>query len=135
MFTSLTGTCCVQLERDAGRYVYFRERLNFCPLGACALAGTGLPIDRFMTATALGFTQPMRNRFVPSLLLLCFLINPVSCCCLFIKSFLLQHRRSFRPRFRVGVSVCKFQHSYSSITAWRRVGTLGLRGVWFHDSK
>ncbi|KAH0889665.1 hypothetical protein HID58_052094 [Brassica napus] len=50
-----------QLERDAGRYVYCRERLNFCPLGACALAGTGLPIDRFMTATALGFTQPMRN--------------------------------------------------------------------------
>ncbi|KAG2332535.1 hypothetical protein Bca52824_003715 [Brassica carinata] len=49
------------LERDAGRYVYCRERLNFCPLGACALAGTGLPIDRFMTATALGFTQPMRN--------------------------------------------------------------------------
>ncbi|KAG2274191.1 hypothetical protein Bca52824_056746 [Brassica carinata] len=50
-----------QLERDAGRYIDCRERLNFCPLGACALAGTGLPIDRFMTATALGFTEPMRN--------------------------------------------------------------------------
>lgn len=55
-----------QLERDAGRYIDCRERLNFCPLGACALAGTGLPIDRFMTANALGFTEPMRNRYVPS---------------------------------------------------------------------
>lgn len=53
-----------QLERDAGRYIDCRERLNFCPLGACALAGTGLPIDRFMTANALGFTEPMRNRYV-----------------------------------------------------------------------
>uniref|UniRef100_A0A1J3J9Q7 argininosuccinate lyase n=1 Tax=Noccaea caerulescens TaxID=107243 RepID=A0A1J3J9Q7_NOCCA len=50
-----------QLERDAGRYIDCRGRLNVCPLGACALAGTGLPIDRFMTANALGFTEPMRN--------------------------------------------------------------------------
>ncbi|XP_010530268.1 PREDICTED: argininosuccinate lyase, chloroplastic-like [Tarenaya hassleriana] len=50
-----------QLERDVGRYIDCRERLNFCPLGACALAGTGLPIDRFMTANALEFTAPMRN--------------------------------------------------------------------------
>nr|GME00338.1 argininosuccinate lyase, chloroplastic [Ipomoea batatas] len=50
-----------QLERDAGRLADCRERLNYCPLGACALAGTGLPIDRFMTSDALGFTAPMRN--------------------------------------------------------------------------
>lgn len=50
-----------QLERDAGRLQDCRVRLNFCPLGACALAGTGLPIDRFMTAEALEFTAPMRN--------------------------------------------------------------------------
>ncbi|KAJ9546219.1 hypothetical protein OSB04_025926 [Centaurea solstitialis] len=49
------------LERDAGRLQDCRVRLNFCPLGACALAGTGLPIDRFMTSDALGFTAPMRN--------------------------------------------------------------------------
>ncbi|GJV42501.1 argininosuccinate lyase, chloroplastic [Tanacetum coccineum] len=49
------------LERDAGRLLDCRDRLNFCPLGACALAGTGLPIDRFMTSDALGFTAPMRN--------------------------------------------------------------------------
>ncbi|KAI4307498.1 hypothetical protein L6164_030677 [Bauhinia variegata] len=36
--------------------------MNYCPLGACALAGTGLPIDRFMTSNALGFTAPLRNR-------------------------------------------------------------------------
>ncbi|KAJ0025598.1 hypothetical protein Pint_08483 [Pistacia integerrima] len=36
-------------------------RLNFCPLGACALAGTGLPINRFMTSKELKFTAPMRN--------------------------------------------------------------------------
>ncbi|KAM1184214.1 hypothetical protein ACFX13_013959 [Malus domestica] len=50
-----------QLERDAGRLLDCRVRLNFCPLGACALAGTGLPIDRFMTSDALDFTAPMRN--------------------------------------------------------------------------
>ncbi|PIA52295.1 hypothetical protein AQUCO_01000278v1 [Aquilegia coerulea] len=50
-----------QLERDAGRLIDCRSRLNFCPLGACALAGTGLPIDRFMTSDALGFTAPLRN--------------------------------------------------------------------------
>ncbi|RWR73621.1 Fumarate lyase [Cinnamomum micranthum f. kanehirae] len=50
-----------QLERDYSRFVNCKDRLNFCPLGACALAGTGLPIDRFMTADALGFTAPMRN--------------------------------------------------------------------------
>ncbi|XP_057790186.1 argininosuccinate lyase, chloroplastic [Salvia miltiorrhiza] len=49
------------LERDALRLLDCRARLNFCPLGACALAGTGLPIDRFMTSEALGFTAPMRN--------------------------------------------------------------------------
>ncbi|KAL4566070.1 hypothetical protein LXL04_030180 [Taraxacum kok-saghyz] len=50
-----------QLDRDAGRLLDCRVRLNFSPLGACALAGTGLPIDRFMTSDALGFTAPMRN--------------------------------------------------------------------------
>lgn len=50
-----------QLERDAGRLTDCRARLNYCPLGACALAGTGLPIDRFMTSDALGFSAPLRN--------------------------------------------------------------------------
>ncbi|KAG0496367.1 hypothetical protein HPP92_001058 [Vanilla planifolia] len=50
-----------QLERDITRLSNCKERMNFCPLGACALAGTGLPIDRFMTSEALGFTAPMRN--------------------------------------------------------------------------
>nr|AFK45894.1 unknown [Lotus japonicus] len=50
-----------EIERDAGRLIDCRARMNFCPLGACALAGTGLPIDRFMTSDALGFTAPMRN--------------------------------------------------------------------------
>ncbi|CAK7329040.1 unnamed protein product [Dovyalis caffra] len=52
----------ITLERDAGRLLDCKVRMNFCPLGACALAGTGLPIDRFMTSDALGFTTPMRNR-------------------------------------------------------------------------
>lgn len=49
------------LERDAGRLADCRTRLNFSPLGSCALAGTGLPIDRHATAEALGFTAPLRN--------------------------------------------------------------------------
>ncbi|XP_047322759.1 argininosuccinate lyase, chloroplastic [Impatiens glandulifera] len=50
-----------QLDRDYGRLKDCRSRLNYCPLGACALAGTGLPIDRFMTAELLGFAAPMSN--------------------------------------------------------------------------
>nr|ABK25117.1 unknown [Picea sitchensis] len=50
-----------QLERDSGRLVDCKARMNFSPLGACALAGTGLPIDRFATSMALGFTAPLRN--------------------------------------------------------------------------
>ncbi len=49
------------LSRDRGRFLDARRRLNECPLGAAALAGTSLPIDREMTAKALGFDRPMRN--------------------------------------------------------------------------
>ncbi len=49
------------LSRDRGRLADARRRLNECPLGAAALCGTGFPIDRHMTATALGFDGPTRN--------------------------------------------------------------------------
>eukprot|EP00899_Mesostigma_viride_P027452 jgi/Mesvir1/7892/Mv11824-RA.1 len=48
-------------ERDKGRLADCRARANYCPLGACAMAGTGLPIDRFQTSASLGFTAPMAN--------------------------------------------------------------------------
>ena len=47
--------------RDRGRFADARSRLNESPLGAAALAGTPYPIDREMTANALGFAAPMRN--------------------------------------------------------------------------
>ncbi|MDQ2859765.1 MAG: argininosuccinate lyase [Pseudomonadota bacterium] len=47
--------------RDAGRFDDARSRTNECPLGAAALAGTAFPIDREMTARALGFTRPTAN--------------------------------------------------------------------------
>ncbi len=47
--------------RDRGRFADCRTRLNECPLGAAALAGTSFPIDRKMTAAALGFTRPAAN--------------------------------------------------------------------------
>jgi argininosuccinate lyase len=47
--------------RDRGRFADARERGNFCPLGAAALAGTAFPVDRAMTAKALGFQAPMAN--------------------------------------------------------------------------
>jgi argininosuccinate lyase len=47
--------------RDAGRFRDARARMNECPLGAAALAGTGFPIDRAATAASLGFDKPMDN--------------------------------------------------------------------------
>ena len=47
--------------RDRGRFADARKRLNESPLGAAALAGTAFPIDRDMTAKALGFERPMAN--------------------------------------------------------------------------
>jgi argininosuccinate lyase len=48
-------------QRDRGRFSDTQKRLNESPLGAAALAGTPFPIDREMTAKALGFERPMRN--------------------------------------------------------------------------
>ena len=47
--------------RDRGRFADARARMNESPLGAAALAGTSFPIDREMTAQALGFDRPMAN--------------------------------------------------------------------------
>ena len=47
--------------RDLSRFADARARMNRCPLGSAALAGTGFPIDREATAAALGFDGPTRN--------------------------------------------------------------------------
>ena len=47
--------------RDRGRLRDARARLNECPLGSAALAGTPYPLDRVMTAEALGFDRPTAN--------------------------------------------------------------------------
>jgi argininosuccinate lyase len=49
------------LSRDRARFADCRDRLNECPLGAAALCGTSFPIDRHMTAAALGFDRPTAN--------------------------------------------------------------------------
>ena len=48
-------------RRDRSRFADARARLNQCPLGSAALAGTGFPIDRDATAAALGFDGPTAN--------------------------------------------------------------------------
>ena len=49
------------LDRDSDRFSAARRRLNQCPLGAAALAGTRFAIDRSATASALGFDRPAVN--------------------------------------------------------------------------
>ena len=49
------------LGRDLSRFQDARARMNESPLGAAALAGTSFPIDRHMTAAALGFDRPAAN--------------------------------------------------------------------------
>ena len=50
-----------RLSRDADRFLDALERMDRCPLGSAALAGTTYPIDRMMTANALGFKAPTEN--------------------------------------------------------------------------
>lgn len=54
---------CEQLERDGDRLARAFERTNRCPLGACAITGTGFPIDRALTADLLGFDGPTGNTY------------------------------------------------------------------------
>ncbi len=49
------------VRRDRSRFADARVRMNECPLGAAALAGTGFPIDRQSTARALDFDRPTAN--------------------------------------------------------------------------
>jgi len=49
------------VARDVSRFRDARARMNLCPLGSAALAGTSFPLDRGMTAAALGFDGPTRN--------------------------------------------------------------------------
>ncbi len=52
---------CEKFQRDRDRLADCRKRVNVCPLGAAALAGTSLPIDRQLTAKLLGFDEPAAN--------------------------------------------------------------------------
>jgi argininosuccinate lyase len=52
-----------QLERDAARLEEAYDRTNRSPLGACAITGTGFPIDRHLTADLLGFCGPTGNTY------------------------------------------------------------------------
>lgn len=48
-------------DRDKKRFIEAKNRLNECPLGSAALAGTSYPIDRFFTSEKLGFDKPTSN--------------------------------------------------------------------------
>ena len=52
-----------QLERDHARLAAAYETTNRCPLGACAITGTGFPIDRQLTSDLLGFDAPTGNTY------------------------------------------------------------------------
>ncbi|HEY7442632.1 MAG TPA: argininosuccinate lyase [Vicinamibacterales bacterium] len=52
-----------QLERDGGRLKAAYRTTNQCPLGACAITGTGFPIDRDLTSDLLGFSGPTGNTY------------------------------------------------------------------------
>jgi argininosuccinate lyase len=57
-WSQILGTHALRFVRDAERFRRVRERLEASPLGSGAIAGTSLPLDRTMTARALGFRRP-----------------------------------------------------------------------------
>ncbi|MDQ7078881.1 MAG: argininosuccinate lyase [Robiginitomaculum sp.] len=86
------------MGRDRGRFADARARLNESPLGAAALAGTAYPVDRNMTAKALGFDGPMANS-----------LDAVSA-------------RDFALEFLGAASIC----AGASVSPCRRIGDLDL---------
>ena len=50
-------------SRDRSRLADIRKRMNTCPLGAGALAGTTYPLDRYYTAELLGFDGPTSKQY------------------------------------------------------------------------
>ena len=60
-FSHHVGAYMEMFKRDFSRLSDIRQRMNYCPLGAGALAGTTYPLDREMTARLLGFTGPTLN--------------------------------------------------------------------------
>lgn len=73
------------LGRDRDRVSCAKKRANECPLGAAALAGTAFPIDRTMTAKALGFDRPSANS-LDAVSDRDFMLDYLSCC-----SFIATH--------------------------------------------
>ena len=59
----LLAAVAAGVARDQRRLLGVLERLDACPLGACALSGTSHPLDRAWSAAALGFTEPVQNAY------------------------------------------------------------------------
>src|SRR6185503_8371316 len=66
-----------QLERDVRRLQSASASTNRCPLGACAITGTGFPIDRHLTSDLLGFDEPTGNTY-DSIATIDYLLESVS---------------------------------------------------------
>ncbi len=60
-FSAWAGAYAAMFSRDIERFKDCFKRVNAMPLGACALAGTSLPIDRNYVAKQLGFPAPVKN--------------------------------------------------------------------------
>ena len=86
------------LDRDKNRFKDALKRINQSPLGAAALAGTTFPIDRQMTAKALGFTNPMANS-IDAVSARDFIIEPLAA-----SSILASHLSRFSEEIILWVS-------------------------------
>ena len=108
------------LERDYSRLQDCRKRLNQCPLGAAALAGTTYPIDRHFTAQALAFDKPTENS-LDSVSDRDFAIE----FCAFA-SMLMTHRHAcprswcYGPRLSFSLSICRIASALAHRLCRRR---------------
>ncbi|HEX7085975.1 MAG TPA: argininosuccinate lyase [Vicinamibacterales bacterium] len=102
-----------QLERDAVRLRAAYETTNRCPLGSCAVTGTGFPIDRQLTSDLLGFDAPTGNTY-GSIATVDYLLESVSASAVllaglgrFVQDLLLWSTREFGAlRFGDGFVQC-----------------------------
>ncbi len=127
--------------RDSDRFLSAQRRLDECPLGVAALAGTGFANDRYMTAKALGFSRPTANSMDSVSdrdFAIDYLMAAATDCTSFVAVSRRDHHLGFTALWLCEVTRCvvhrKLDHAAKAQSRCRRTGARPYRThCWQHE--